>query len=908
MQAIRIGYASQTQTVTVGTGLTVSVDFALSETAIVLDELVAVGYGTVRRGDVTGSVASVSPDRLERVPHTRLEQALQASVPGITVQTSTADAEPNFNLRIRGINSIRASNTPLIVVDGMPYNGPLSEINQRDIASMEILKDASAAAIYGARGSNGVILITTKRGDEGRPRFTYEAHVGSMRAANLPRLMTGPEQAAWRCEYLKQGQNCETELFTQTELEALRTGRFTDWYDLALRRGTEQEHNISVAGGFEGTRYYVGASYLDVQGVAKNDQFQRASLRVNVSQSFSDWLEIGTSNQFANIDRSGVPVSFQAAFQMSPLTIPFDENGNQMIFPWPEDPFFGNPLQGLLADDKDITRRLISSNYLEARLNSIEGLSYRMNAGFELASRDFSRYYGRNTKTGLEARGLAQIDNGSVSDWTVENILRFNRSFGAHNVDVTALYSMQNHREEQENIRAQGFPNDVLRHYQVNVAALVQPTTSFSEWKLTSQMGRINYGYDDRYLITVTARRDGYSGFGARNKYGIFPSVALGWNLSNESFWPVNTTVTYLRLRGSYGKNGNQAIAPYQTLARLQEWSYVFQGTTAPGFIPASLANPNLKWETTTSANLGVDFGLFDGRVTGGLDVYLSSTHDLLLNRLVSPVHGLTAITDNIGSVRNKGIELSFSSVNVERERFTWRMDFNISHNRNEITELYGTGQDDVANRWFIGKPINVNYDYFIDGIWQLDDDIASSWQPDAKPGDVKIRDLNGDGRITPDDRGFVGDQDPTYTAGLNNSFRYGNLSLDFFIQSVQGVQRRNDLFQTWPYEGRGNTLKLDYWTPQNPTNSMPANRFDSNPHGAGLYQDASFIRLKDVTLSYDVPGDWANRFGLQSFRIYLNAKNLWTSSEWTGLDPELGNQYNVPLEKVFTVGTTVSF
>lgn len=911
MRVSMLGYAAQDQSVTVVAGQSTVANFALATQALSLEGVVVVGYGTQKRSDVTGSIATVSPERLERVPSTSVEQVLQGVMPGVSVRTSSAGAEPNNNIQIRGRNSILASSGPLVVVDGIPYNGAISEINQSDIASIDVLKDASSAAIYGARGSNGVILITTKKGVEGKPRFSYSGNVGVQRAANLPRLMNGEEQAQWRCQLLLNGKDCEQRLFTQTELTSLAEGRSTDWLGLALRDGFQQQHNLSFSGGAGGTRYYIAGSLLDNQGIARNDQFQRSTLRVNLTQKVTSWLDMGSSTQLSNVDRSGLPASFGAAFRISPLTIPFDADGNQMIYPWPEDPFFGNPLEPLLVVDDNVTHRVLSSNHLEVKFPFLDGLSYRLNGGIDFSATDLGRYYGRNTKTGVSASGLSIVDNSTAQDLTLENILQFTRSFGVHSLGITALNSTESRSQKGNHLQAQGFPNDVLTYYQANIGALVQPSSSVSEWQLNSQMGRLNYGYDDRYLLTLTARRDGFSGFGRNHKYGVFPSAALAWNVSNESFWPSTDAITSLKVRASYGQNGNQAISPYQTLARMSTSSYLDGSNSAPGFIPATLANPDLRWETTTSTNFGADFGLFGDRVRGTLDGYFSNTKDLLLNRLVSPVQGITQITENVGKVRNRGIELSLSSINLETADLTWSSDFNISANRNEIAALYGTGEDDVANQWFIGMPISVNYGYLMDGIWQTADDIRNSPQPTARPGDVRVRDLDGDGKITAADRGFTGHPDPTYTAGLNNSVKYRDVSLDFLFTAVEGVTHSNSLLSAGgnvAYEGRGNTMVLDYWTPENPTNATPANRFDSNPYAAPFYQNASFIRLKDVTLSFDVPSRLTGGLGAEGLRIFVNGQNLWTSTGWTGLDPELGDQFSIPLQRVFTAGASVHF
>lgn len=873
-----------------------------------LDELVVVGYGTQKKSDLTGSVAMVDTKRLDNTAATTIEQAIQGAVAGVSITTTGGGAEPRNTLQIRGQNSILAGNEPLVVVDGIPYSGSISEINQNDIASISVLKDASAAAIYGARGSNGVLLITTKKGG-GKARFSYEGYVGAQEITNLPRLMTGAEFADFKCVRLNGSEDCESVL-SATELENLQGGRAVNWLDLATRTGFQQQHNLSFSGGSEGTRYYVAGSMLDVSGVARNDDFQRYNFRVNLDQEIKPWLKMGTNTQMSLADRSGMGADFEGAFFMNPLTNAYEPDGALTITPWPEDVFFGNPLQGLLVVNSDVTRRIFTSNFIEADL--FEGLSYRLNAGLESAVGEVGRYYGRNTLTGLNAQGRASTRHATRFDWTAENLLNYKRSLAAHSVDFTGLFSIQANNLDIQELDSEGFPNDVLTYYQADVGALLRPSYSVTDSRLVSQMARMNYAYDDRYLVTLTGRRDGYSGFGANNKYGIFPSLALGWNVSNESFWPGGETVNLFKLRASYGQNGNQAVSPYRTLARLRDASYLDDGRTAAGFIPSTLGNPNLKWETTTALNLGADFGLWEDRVTGSVDVYRSRTEDLLLDRLISPVHGIRVITDNIGEVANRGVEFQVSTLNVERDDFSWSTDFNIAANRNELVDLYGNGQDDVGSGWFIGQPIDVIYDYKFDGIWQLGDDIANSAQPTAEPGDVRIRDVNGDGKIDVEDRTFLGSLYPDFTAGLLNTLRFRNLTFSASLYTVQGIVRENGLLGLNVVQSgvRRNTVFQNYWTPENPSKTVPRNSDNSNALGVPFLEDASYARLQDVTLSYDLPSSLTDRVGMGSMRLYVNGRNLWTSSDWTGLDPAFTSaaQRGIPLERVIIGGINVQF
>lgn len=891
----------------------VQIEVRLSRLAAALDEVVVVGYGAQRRSDITGSVTSVPAERLEEKPNTSVVQALQGSMPGVTVTTADAGAEPGLTIQIRGRNSISASTAPLVVVDGIPYNGALSELNPNDIASIEVLKDASATAIYGSRGSNGVILVTSKRGVAGAPRLTYAGYAGTQSITNLPRLMNAQEFFQFKCDRIRTSpsQSCESVL-TATELANYRAGVNTDWVRIGTRTGSQQSHDLSFAGGSEDTRYFLGGSVLRVNGVALNDAFDRATARVNFSQNLRSWLSVGSNSQASQTQRDGVPVNFTTAFQSNPLISPYDSAGKQVRVPWPEDPITSNALENLRAIDEDMNRRLFTSNYVTVTLPRVAGLSYRLNAGADIADRRRGTYYGRDTQTGFVSGGRSTLVGGRRSDWTLENILRFARARGRHSYDLTALYSQAANAFDADTLRAQGFPNDVLG-FRSNLPQLSVPAYAVTESKLISQMGRLNYVFDQRYLLTLTARRDGYSGFGRNNKYGVFPSVALAWNISNESFvhWDA---LDALKLRVSYGKNGNQAIQPYQTFAQLDDRSYLIGDATAPGYLPVTLGNPNLRWESTLSRNVGVDLSLWKERMRLTAEAYWATTSDLLLRRSISSVHGIGSITQNIGKTANRGIELQLNTLNLDRGGWQWRTDLNVSANRNRIVDLYGDRRDDIASGWFIGQPVDVNYGYRFAGIWQtadsVDGTIARSAQPTARPGYVRIVDVNGDGKIDPLDRTFIGSLEPRYLAGLTNSLSYRRLTVSAFVHTVQGVTRPNELLNTNQVltDVRRNTVYREYWSPTNPINTYPSNSNVSNPQAVVFYEDASFVRLKDVTVAYDLPASLARRAGGESLRLFANGRNLWTRTAWTGLDPELRAQRDVPLERIVTGGLTLRF
>ncbi|WP_396206167.1 SusC/RagA family TonB-linked outer membrane protein [Gemmatimonas sp.] len=905
----RIGFRERREVV----GSRTTIDVTLERTATTLSNVVTVGYGTQKRSDITGSVVSVPTDRLEDKPNVSVAQALQGSLPGVAVVNSGAGAEPTLNITVRGQRSISASASPLVVVDGIPYNGPLGEINPGDVASIDVLKDASATAIYGARGANGVILVTTKKGATGKARVQYSGSAGTQEFVDLPRVMTAAEFITFKCERLRvrADQSC-AETFTQTENDNIAQNIDTPWQTLGTRTGTQRQHDLSVSGGNEETKYLLGGSLLDVEGVAKNDRYVRTTFRANVDQQIRPWLTAGTSTQFARTDRSGLPISFTDAYYQNPLIKPFNTDGSILINPWPEQPINGaNPLENLFVNDAAVNNRLFTSNYAQLTVPKIPGLSFRLNAGADLTNSNNGRYYGRNTGTGLRSAGTATTSNSTRNDWTVENLLRYAKSFGRHAIDATGLYSVQSSSLETRSRDAQGFPNDVLG-YRSALATLNLTTASVVESKIVSQMARLNYGYDERYLATLTTRRDGYSGFGANNKYGVFPSLALAWNVSNEGFFPFKAQVDAFKIRYTTGRNGNQAINPYQTLSQLADRSYLSGDASAPGYIPSTLGNPDLKWETTASSNIGFDLSMFRGRINWTWERYEAKTRDLLLSRSISSVQGITRITQNIGRTSNWGWETNLSTVNVDKGGVRWTTDLNVSVNRNQIVDLYGDGKSDLANQWFIGMPIDVNFGYKFDGIWQLADTarIRTSAQPTAKPGDVRIVDANGDGKIDPTDRTIIGSLQPKYTGGLTNTVRWKGITASAFLQTVQGVTRVNVLRGTGQVNANvsRNMLYQQYWTPTNPINSYPANSQTSNPLGVDFYEDASFVRLKDVSLSYDLPKATFTRLGVQSARVYVNGRNLWTSTKWTGMDPELAGQRAVPLERTFTAGVNIRY
>lgn len=897
-----IGFTTQEEEVSGRT----TIDVSLSSDIEQLEGVVVVGYGVQKKSDITGAVASIPQERLEQLPNNNFTQALQGSIPGLSISNNGSGAEGNsVSISVRGRSSINASNSPLVVLDGIVYEGSISDINTQDIKSIEVLKDASSSAIYGSRGANGVILITTKQGVAGKITINYDYSYGMSEATNIPDILT-PNQFY---DFKKRRQ---PDAFTGTELDVYEEGSGVDWLSLALRKGVRTQHNLSISGGAEKFKYYVSGSYLDVEGIAVGDQFKRYSLRTNLSADITDWLSVVSNTQLSYVDRSGLDANFSDSFYMNPLTRAYLPNGELTVRPWPEDPNFDNPLSDVNAINENLRYKVFTNNSINVDIPFVEGLSYKLNTGIEFTYNPNNTYYGRNTGRGFASNGESRVSNGDDTSQLYENILTYKRDFGKHNLFLTGLYSYQKSESRNRNMTGTLFPTDFLGSYQNDVAGVLTASDSYSRFDLVSSMLRVNYGYDERYQLTLTARRDGYSAFGKNSKYGTFPSAAFAWNINKESFFNREGLFSRLKLRLSYGINGNQSVDPYNSLALLNERSYVDGQTVAGGYIPFSLSSPDLSWETSKTANIGIDFTMLNSRITGTVDAYVKNTEDLLLRRTISPVLGSqrSYVLQNIGEVRNKGIEVGIDADAIRTEDFTWNLQLSGSYNKNEIVDVYGDGKSDTLNQWFIGRPINVNYFYKTDGVYQLNDDLVNTPEGEVEAGWAKVEDINGDGKISRDgDYVVQGQTDPDLIFGLGNTFTYKGFSLYVFLQGMSGMTRRNDFLRDDVFDGvRRNTTLKQWWTPERPTNNFWANDEDANRLGARIYEDASFLRIKDISLSYALPPTFIDQLGLNQFKVYATVRNIATFTKYGGLDPEYNDQRSIPLQKEVVLGLSLGF
>ncbi len=909
-----VGYA--TQQIAVGSQTTLNVQ--LTDDSKALSEVVVVGYGTQKRSDITGSVASVPKARLSQLPVTNVLQAVQGSVAGVNISQPSSVPGATPTTIVRGQNSINANSGPFVVVDGIPLSktgGSLNDINPNDIESMEILKDASAVAIYGTNGANGVILITTKRGNTGKPTIRYNNYVGVEEFANILRPRNGAEYVQKYADFITQtGQKAPFPVPNYDELPNYNAGITTDWIKESTQTGVLQDHNLSISGGSPNVRYFVSGEFLSQKGVVKGYNYKRASFRSNLDVTLTDFLTVGTSLFIANNNRDGGRANLLNASAMSPYGQMFNTNGTYKIFPMFPEQLFSNPLLGLTTDRLDRNTNLNGNGYVEVKLpGKLEGLKYRMNIGYSYIPSRFGSYTGRAANDLL---GSASTSYSETNSFTLENIISYAKDFGKHHFDFTGLYSAQQRKYGTTTGSSTGFVNDQLSFNNLGAGATQSSSSYADRYALNSQMGRINYSYDSRYLFTVTARNDGSSVFGGNTtKYGLFPSAALGWNISNEAFMKNQSFVNNLKLRFSYGKTGNEAISVYRTVTTSNTGRSPFNGISTIGTFPGNLGNNNLQWETTVSQNLGVDFGFFNDRINGSLEFYKNRTKGLLLLRSLPIMTGYSSVFDNLGETSNTGVEVTLNTRNLTASDFKWETTLVFASNRNRIVDLYGDKKDDLGNRWFIGKPISVIYDYKMTGVWQQGENPADQ-DPSAVAGDLKFADLDGDGKITPDgDRMILGQTAPKWTGGLTNTFHYKNFHLSVFLQTVQGVTRNNADLTYADETGKRNTpVEVGYWTVDNKSNTRPSLAY-RNTRGYGYASDASYTRIKDVTLSYNLNQNLANKMGLGSLTVYASGRNLYTFTNWIGWDPEAVQSSrgsgdwtnNYPLTRSLVLGLNVS-
>lgn len=924
LEITNIGYATLEVASTPGTSMQVK----LTATNRQLGEVVVVGYGTKKRSDLTGSVASVPKDRLSKLPVTNLLHAIEGSVAGVNVTQTSSVPGSSAAVLIRGQNTITAGTGPFIVVDGVPFSktgGVTNDINPNDIASIEILKDASATAIYGVNGANGVILITTKRGTSGKPLIRYNAHIGFDNIAHMLEPLSPQAYVQKYADYWKQVNPTQPQanvLPNAFEIANYNAGKTVDWIKEATQQGIIQDHNIAVSGGSKDVKYYLSGDYMKQKGAVKGYQYHRASLRSNLDVNITDFLTVGTSLVYANNNYDGGRVNFYLAAAMSPYGTLRNSTGAYEIYPMNPELLYVNPMLGLNIDRTDRSSNLTGNGYAEIKFSGVlNGLKYRLNTGYTYVTTRFGSYTGRDANNTI---GSASVSSSETNNWVIENILTYAKDWRRHHIDVTGLYSSQQRDYFTSATNATGFINDELSFNHLGSGATISAGGIFGpysgsyrdKYSLLSQMGRLNYTYDSRYLLTITARRDGSSVMGANtDKYGVFPSFAVGWNISNENFMRNSKFINNLKLRTSYGRSGNEAIGVNGTITTEGTVRFPFSGVSTIGVLASNLGNANLHWESATTFNAGIDFTILKNKITGSVDVYSTKTEGLLLRRNLPIITGYAFVLDNLGVTKNNGIEITLNSENISTKDFKWQSTVVFSSNKNKIVDLYGDRKDDLGNRWFINQPIGVIYDYKLAGVWQPGED-RSQVDPTAKDGDLKFVDINGDKLITAADRTILGQTAPKWIGGLTNTFRYKNFYLNIFIQTFQGALKNNVTLTYADEAGRMNIpVDAGYWTADNRSNTRPSLGY-TNTKGYGYPSNNNYTRIKDVTLSYTFSQAMLDKLKIGGLVVYASGRNLYTFTDWIGWDPEHNylfrgsgdwvNNYPITRSIVFGVNVTL--
>ncbi len=900
-----------TQEIEVGTQTSINVEMAVD--LIGIEEVVAVGYGTQRKRDIVGSMVSVRADKLENSGSSNVIQALQGSASGILVQRSNGTPGSSGSIRIRGINSIKASNSPLIVLDGIPFSGDIGDVNPNDIESIDILKDASASAIYGSKASNGVILITTKRGETGKPTIEFNVSTSFQTPSIKPKLQSAEEYLAFKTEANRAaGLSIEPiSVLSTYEYDQYLKGETIDWYDAATRTGQLNEYQIGISGGNGKFKYYLSGALTDDNGLVIESGYQRATLKANLENTITNWLTVGNNLLLAEtiIDAAQ---STGNLYNFSPYAKMFEDDGSYTYYPMSGDDFLTN----VIADNKFTSRdrrgfHFTNNLYSIINFPFIKGLTYRLNYGLDRGYNNNNIYYPRTVQRGNLVDGEAVKSSDVRNVWTLENILKYNQTFGKHTLDLTGLYSRASNESSSTSVSAKGFlSDDYLWH---NLAAAVNPGVPASgniKSNLESYMFRLNYDYKKKYYLTATGRQDGYSAFGVDNKFSFFPSFALAWRLTEEQFLKSTKWIDNLKLRLSYGKTGNQSVSPYSSLSQLRNADHVFGNNTLSGVKLSSLGNNKLKWESTNSLNLGLDHTILNGKVSGSIDYYDSQTNDLLMNRSIPNMTGFNSVSSNIGKIRNRGLEFELFANLIGKSEFKWDINLNASYFKNEIVELYGSKKDDIGNRWFIGKPIGVMYDYQFDGIWQLGEETeAASFG--RVPGDAKLKDISGpdgvpDGKYTSNDFTITGYTDPKWIGGITNNFQYKNFNLSIFVYTMQKYDQKLSI----PYYNiaRFRIFNINYWTPENASNEFARPNYKGMPStgSMGTY-DASFWRIKDINLSYNIPTRLLPEIGINSAKIYANLHDYFLFTKFPLADPETNASQVYPLNKSFRLGIKVT-
>ncbi len=881
-----------------------------------LDEVIVIGYGTKKKIDLTGTVNSLSSDEIVKARASNTQEAMQGRLPGVDIRRTSGKPGSDFSIEIRGANSITGSTQPLYVIDGIAVaqlggaTNPVNDINPADIERIDVLKDASSTAIYGSRGANGVVLITTKRGSRGAAKISYDGYAGIVNPTHVPPVMNGPTFVEYAKDYFNAQAGYpatpipNTAIFSATELSNIASGKYTDWIDLIKRNGFQSNHNLSLTGGDEKTSYFISGGYQLYQGTTKVENTKKYTFKAGLDKTLNGVFKFGASvyATFANIHPGSGEV-FRSAYRLRPTGSAYNADGSQRFFVYEGESQITNPLFDF---DNEIRQQqylhVLPNVYGEATI--ARGLKIRSSFSPDITFQRQGQYNDTYSKqqAGTKPASASTASNQWLN-YTLDNLVTYNKEIGRHKFDLSLGNTFEYHQQDFSAISVQGLPYRSLWYnlstittVTINGVAIapVGPTVSsgYSKQNLVSYYGRLFYSFRDKYLFTGTMRADGNSVFAPGYKWGYFPSASAAWKISEEPFFKNISAVNLLKLRLGFGKSGNStSTVPYITQATVYQTQYDFNGVAANGFAP-NFGNQNLTWEKTTEYTAGIDMELYKSRIGLQLDFYRKQSKGSILAQQVPPENGYSSTTTNLGSVQNQGVEISLNTVNIRTNKFSWTTNFNVAFNQNKLLTLYGDGKDDIGNGRFLGQKVRVAYNYKIIGVWQTSE-AAQATGYGQKPGQYKIEDINKDNKIDANDRQIIGSNIPKWFGGVTSNLRYANIDFSFTVYTRQGTFE-NSIFLEQAMNGdqtraRFGAFDRDYWTPTNPSNKWAntALEQDGTRRTLAQFQNSSYTKISNITLGYTFPKRVVDKAGIKMLRVYANAFNPFIFSKFIGWDPE---------------------
>ena len=927
------------------------INVQLKSSTLELDEVVAIGYGTVKKRDLTGSVSSVKADDIVKTTSSNAMQTMQARVPGLDIQQSDGQAGAGINLTLRGNRSISASNNPLILVDGVQYGSTL-DINPSDIESMEVLKDASSTAIYGTRGANGVILISTKRGKAGKTKVTLNAYLSSNSPTNVPQIMYGTREVQRlidKSNYQKDAASgnfgtsnlTAQEVLTEsladfTEIGIYNDGSYTNWADQILQNGLTKNYEVAVSGGNEKTTFNISLGLMNDEGLLKNDKQDRYNAKMNVDNKISKIFKVGTSMLFTykNHDARNSSV-FGRALSMTSITHPYTQEGVLIPAPNPRYAAHCNPLldeiDGAVVNNIETTR-FFGNSYLE--ITPLKNVTFKSMFALDRSNIRTGIYQDYQSVGRFQSPTTSYISSEYENNtgYTWENTLNINSNFGGSKHDITALLgqSMIQNVYEESITSGDGGQEHYYTSLFYDLKKIITSTTTsqYTKSSMMSYFGRLNYKYNEKYLLTASVRADGSSTLAEGHKWGYFPSAAAAWRLSEESFIKSTPWLNNLKLRASWGISGNAAVKPYSTLTSLSDNKiyYYLGGKDIAGLIPSQMGNTDLTWEKTASLDFGFDFGIVDNRVSGSVDYFNSKTSDLLYRKSAPASSVFPSVLANIGATKGQGIEVSLNTLAVKSKDFSWDINWTYSSFKDEITSLSNGVLTNISGTTgqIVGEAVSIFYDYEAVGNWNVGEyaTYKADWEARhagqtigyvaayGAPGTIKLVDRDDDGKLTDADK-IVYNRSPKHILGMNNSFNYKNFSLSVLVYARLGGYISYGMNGQLNYES-ANWGDLDYWTPTNTSAKFPspgaANTTFGSYGSSLLYEKADYIKIKDITLAYNLPKTLINKAGFERIKVYGSLKNFFTFSGIDNYDPERGGSINFPLSKQVVAGVNIEF